>query len=110
MLGNIGNNQGDVAEAFFYNSLKADQDLAGIHYDSIEKNVTKSTNGIEDEFDIVMINGSDVAMIEVKYKAHEKDLEKLLGKKYTNFKTLYPIYRSPIQPISATVSITGDKG
>ncbi len=32
MLGNIGNNQGDVAEEFFYNSLNHKKDLAGIHY------------------------------------------------------------------------------
>lgn len=93
MLGNIGNNQGEVAEEFFYNSLAPKQDLAGIHYDFIEKNVTKSSNGIEDEFDIVMVNGKDVAIIEVKYKAHERDLEKLLNKKYPNFKTLYPMYK-----------------
>ena len=69
MLGNIGNNQGDVAEEFFYNSLKSKFDLAGVHYDSMEKNVLKSIKGTQDEFDIVMINGEDVAIIEVKYKA-----------------------------------------
>ena len=37
-LGNIGKNQGDVAEEFFYNSLEDKKDLAGIHYDFIDKN------------------------------------------------------------------------
>ena len=36
MLGNIGQNQGDVAEEFFYNSLKDTQTLAGVHYDFID--------------------------------------------------------------------------
>lgn len=94
MLGNIGNNQGDVAEEFFYNSLKDKFNLAGVRYDFIEKNVLKSNKGTQDEFDIVMINGADVAIIEVKYKAHDKDLEKLLNKKYENFKILYPQYKN----------------
>jgi Holliday junction resolvase-like predicted endonuclease len=93
LVGNISNNQGDIAEEFFYNSLKANQELAGIHYDYIDKNTTRTKGKIADEFDIVMVNGQDIAIIEVKYKAHEKDLEKLLNKKYPNFKELYPMYR-----------------
>ncbi len=92
-LGNIGNNQGDVTEEFFYNSLKDKQDLAGIHYDRIDKNITSSSGKITDEFDIIMVNGKDVAIIETKYKAHEKDLEKLITKKYENFKKLFPMYK-----------------
>jgi Holliday junction resolvase-like predicted endonuclease len=93
LLGNISNNQGDVAEEFFYNSLEDKKDLAGIHYDFIDKNWKSSTKNLRDEFDIVMVNGKDIAIIEVKYKAHEKDLEKLLTKKQTNFKELFPIYK-----------------
>ncbi|MFZ2968019.1 MAG: hypothetical protein WA080_03055 [Sulfuricurvum sp.] len=85
------NDQGDVAEEFFYNSLEEKKDLAGIHYDFIDKNWKSSTKTLRDEFDIVMVNGKDIAIIEVKYKAHEKDLEKLLTKKQTNFKELFPI-------------------
>jgi Holliday junction resolvase-like predicted endonuclease len=92
-LGNISNNQGAVAEEFFFNSLKATQTLAGIHYDSVDKNLTRAANGIEDEFDIVMVNGKAIAIVEVKYKAHEADLTKLLTQKYENFKKLFPVYK-----------------
>ena len=92
LLGNISNNQGEVAEEFFYNSLAHTQTLAGIHYDIVYKNMTASANKIQDEYDIVMVNGKDIAIIEVKYKAHESDLNKLLTKKYENFKTLFPMY------------------
>ncbi len=92
-LGNIINNQGAVAEEFFFNSLKATQTLAGIHYDSVDKNLTRAANGIEDEFDIVMVNGKAIAIVEVKYKAHEADLTKLLTQKYENFKKLFPVYK-----------------
>ena len=93
LVGNIGNNQGDVAEEFFYNSLEDKKDLAGIHYDFIDKNWKSSTKNLRDEFDIVMVNGKDIAIIEVKYKAHERDLEKLLTQKQTNFRELFPIYK-----------------
>lgn len=92
-LGNIGNNQGAVAEEFFYNSLAHTQTLAGIHYDFVDKNLTRTSGGIQDEFDIVMVNGKDVAIVEVKYKAHEADLTKLLTRKYKNFKKLFPMYK-----------------
>ncbi|MFA6396505.1 MAG: hypothetical protein WCW84_11110 [Sulfurimonas sp.] len=92
-LGNISNNQGSVAEEFFYNSLAHTQTLAGIHYDIVYKNMTASANKIQDEYDIVMVNGKDIAIIEVKYKAHESDLDKLLTKKYENFKKLFPMYK-----------------
>jgi len=93
LLGNISNNQGDVAEEFFYNSLEEKKDLAGIHYDFIDRNASRSKGNLRDEFDIVMVNGKDIAIIEVKYKAHEKDLERLITKKQENFKELFPIYK-----------------
>jgi hypothetical protein len=93
LVGNISNNQGDIAEEFFYNSLKAKPSMAGIDYDFIDKNVTRSKNKIEDEYDILLVNGKDIAIVEVKYKAHLKDVEKLVNKKYSNFKKLYPEYK-----------------
>jgi hypothetical protein len=93
LVGNISNNQGDIAEEFFYNSLKDKPSLAGINYDFIDKNVTRSKNKIEDEYDILLVNGKDIAIIETKYKAHTNDIERLINKKYTNFKKLYPEYK-----------------
>jgi hypothetical protein len=92
-LGGISNNQGDVAEEFFYNSLKHKPRLAGIDYDFIDKNITRQKDGIEDEYDILLVNGKDVAIIEIKYKAHPNDLDRLINKKYPNFKKLYPEYK-----------------
>lgn len=93
LVGNISNNQGDIAEEFFYNSLKAKHSLAGIKYDFIETNAHRSKNNIEDEYDILLVNGKDVAIIETKYKAHTSDIEKLVNRKYDNFKKLYPEYK-----------------
>lgn len=94
MVGGISNNQGDIAEEFFYNSIKDNPTLAGINYDYSYKNVTKKVGSIEDEYDILLVNGKDIAIIEVKYKTHDRDIERLLTKKYTNFKKLYPEYKN----------------
>ena len=92
MYGGLGNNQGAVAEEFYFNSLSANPELNGIQFDFVDKNITRNQHGVEDEFDIVMVNGEDVFVIEVKYKAHEQDLERLLNKKAVNFRKLFPMY------------------
>lgn len=94
LVGAIGNNQGDVAEEFFYNTLSANPVFAGVKYDFTDKNITRRFGDIEDEFDIVLVNGEDVAVIETKYKAHQYDLDRLVNKKQKNFKILYPQYKN----------------
>ena len=92
-LGNIGANQGDIAEEFFVNSL-SDLKVCGIQYDELHKNMHKRIRKNEGEFDIVLINGVDIAIIETKYKAHEDDLEDLIESKHKKFKELYPEYNN----------------
>ena len=71
MLGGMGQNQGDVAEEFFFNSLVDDPHLGGIHFDDISKNDYKQRGKLQEEYDIVMTNGNAIGIVEVKYKAHE---------------------------------------
>ena len=92
-LGNVTNNQGDVAEEFFFNSLANDTHLGSIHFDDIEKNGHKRRGKTEEEYDIIMTNGDAVGIVEVKYKAHKNDLDKL-DRKMQNFKKLFPIYQN----------------
>ncbi|MBC8519250.1 MAG: hypothetical protein H8D24_02425 [Gammaproteobacteria bacterium] len=92
MYGGVGNNQGKVAEEFYFNSLKQNPVLSGINFDLIEKNVTRHAANIEEEYDLLLINGEDVFIIEVKYRVHPKDIERLVGRKAINFRKLYPEY------------------
>jgi len=91
-LGGIGRNQGDVAEEFFYNSLIKDLHLGGIAFEDITKNMEKHRGKIQEEYDLFLTNGKAIAVIEVKYKAHINDLDKL-DRKVANFKKLFPIYK-----------------
>jgi len=42
---------------------------------------------------LIMTNGDVVGIVEVKYKAHENDLDRL-DRKMQNFKKLFPIYQN----------------
>ena len=94
LVGSIGNGHGEIAEEFFFNTISDKLKLAGIEYDFVDKNVTRNKHGVQDEYDIFMVNGKDIAIIEVKYKAHENDVDRLIHKKYKNFKKLFPEYRN----------------
>ena len=93
LYGNIGQNQGDVAEEFFFNSLIKDNHLGTIHFDDVVKNMEKHRGQIQEEYDLVMTNGDAIGIVEVKYKAHENDLDKL-DRKMKHFKKLFPIYQN----------------
>jgi len=93
LYGIIGQNQGDVAEEFFFNSLANDAHLGSIQFDDIEKNSHKRRGKTEEEYDIIMTNGDAIGIVEVKYKAHTNDLDKL-DRKMQNFKKLFPIYQN----------------
>ena len=92
-VGNIGKNQGSVAEEFFINSISPTLKVGEIQYDELYKNLYKKTKKAEGEFDILLVNGTELALIETKYKAHENDVDDLINKKYNNFKKLYPEYK-----------------
>ena len=92
-LGNVTNNQGDVAEEFFFNSLANAPHLGSIYFDDIEKNGHKRRGKTEEEYDLIMTNGDVVGIVEVKYKAHENYLDRL-DRKMQNFKKLFPIYQN----------------
>ena len=92
-LGNITQNQGDVAEEFFLLSLLKDNRLGNIRFDDVTKNMDKHRGKIQEEYDLVMTNGDAVAVVEVKYKAHKNDLDKL-DRKMRHFKQLFPIYKN----------------
>jgi predicted AAA+ superfamily ATPase len=93
LMANVTENQGDVAEEFFLNSLIKDNHLGAIRFDDVSLNLFKHRGKIQEEYDLLLTNGDSLGIIEVKYKAHENDLDKL-DRKMQNFKKLFPIYSS----------------
>lgn len=89
----IGHNNGLIAESYFYTYLHDHLTFGNIKYDSIQKNTFGEKNGIKAEFDIVMFNGNSIALIETKYKAHERDIDKLIDTQLPNFKRIFPKFQ-----------------
>jgi len=87
-LGGMAHSHGSFAEEYFFNSFeKNEKKFFGEKFDMVKKNMTGMET--DDEFDIVFLNGHAVAIIEVKYtcashevrsKAHENDLPKIMTK------------------------------
>jgi len=67
-LGNIGKNQGDVAEEFFFQSLIKDNHLGKIHFDDVVKNMEKHRGNIQEEYDLVMTNGELLPLLKLNTK------------------------------------------
>lgn len=92
-LAGISTNQGDVAEEYFINSLKdTSLKIADMNFDMLVTNMEVSRGGKHDEYDILLVNGESLAIIEIKYKVHPRDIEKL-DKKVLNIKELSPVYK-----------------
>jgi len=78
LVGNLANNQGDVAEEYFVNSLEESLRIGEIDFDFLIPNFkAKRGRNVLAEYDILLVNGKSVAIVEVKYKAHINDLDKL---------------------------------
>ena len=90
--GSMSHNFGSFAEEYFFNSFEnGEQDFFGEKFDSIERNLKPKLlkHVVRDEYDIVMLNGVSVAIVETKFSAHENDLPKIV-KKAETFKINYP--------------------
>jgi hypothetical protein len=92
IVGGISNNQGDVAEEYFINSLKDKLRIGNLDFDYLIPNYVIKGRDIKDEYDILLVNGESVAIVEVKYKVHPNDILKL-EKKIENLKKL-PQYKN----------------
>ena len=92
-LGGIGKSQGEVAEEYFYNSLLDKKEINSIKFDSLSQNFYNKVGNIEGEYDLVLINGDSIAVIETKYKLKDEDVTHMLNKQIPNFKTLFPMYK-----------------
>ena len=93
-LGAWANNQGRFAEEYFFNSFeKGQQNFFGEKFDRIEGNVKGIKEKFQDEYDILLINGKSVGIIEVKYKGHESDIPKVV-KKAETFRRNFPDYQN----------------
>ena len=90
-IGGIANSNGEMAEAYFYNSFKAHKVFAGEQYDYIQKPTAITRGDVEAEFNLVLSNGKSVVIIEVKYRAKASNIDiACLISQTEDFRILYP--------------------
>jgi hypothetical protein len=97
-LGNIGKNNGLIAEEIVFHSLEKDRVFAGIKFDFIEHGTERSGalpggRKVKGEYDVVLKNGSAVAIIEVKHRVGQEALRRLVEEQLPRFKQVYPEYK-----------------
>ena len=66
--------------------------LGGVHYDDVFLNIHNFSGKLQGEYDVVMVNGKSVALIEVKYVVHPDDIAKTI-KGIDNYRTLFPQHK-----------------
>lgn len=92
MIFGIGENQGHATEDFFYNGFDATRNVSGIKYDYVERNRKRHTGNKQGEYDILLINGNTLLVVEVKFKLHPEDVIKFATVKLKLFRELFPEY------------------
>jgi len=95
MIGGISRNHGNFAEEYFINSLNKNKPVFfGEKFDKMLKfQIAEDNDKVKAEFDILLVNGKSVAIVEVKFKVHDKDIEKLL-KKVKHFRRQFLEYKN----------------
>ena len=92
-MGSWSNNHGLFAEEYFVNSFEnGKQNFFGETFDEMENNVKGIRKGFKDEYDILLMNGDAIGIVEIKFKAHENDIPKVLRKAET-FRVNFPEYK-----------------
>jgi len=84
-MGGISDNIGHHAEQYFQNIFAEKPIFGGIKYDEMVPNLAYKDSDDEVEFDIALVNGDSVALIEVKNRIHPKFVKELAEERIKKF-------------------------
>jgi hypothetical protein len=91
-MGGIDDNQGYHAEQYFQNAFAEKPVFGGIKYDEMVPNLAYKNIDGEIEFDIALVNGDSIALIEVKNRIHPKYVKELAEERVKKFKKYFPMF------------------
>jgi len=97
-LGGIGENNGLIAEEIVFHSLAKDKIFAGIKFDSVDHGTVRSRTlpdgkNVTGEYDVLLYNGTSVAIIEVKHRVGREALKRLIDVQLPRFRQIFPEYK-----------------
>jgi hypothetical protein len=88
-VGGIDDNIGHHAEQFFQNAFEEKLRFGGVEYDEMIPNLKYKGKNDEVEFDIALVNGDSVALIEVKHRIHPSYVKELAEEKIEKFRQFF---------------------
>jgi hypothetical protein len=91
-IGGISKSNGEFCEEYFINSFKEKPTLFGERFDRVVEYLKPDPVVINDEYDLVLRNGSTIALIEMKYKANTNDVGKMFSKLHS-YRANYPMFK-----------------
>ena len=97
-LGGIGENNGLVAEEIVFHSLAKNKTFAGITFDTVDHGTVRSRKlpdgkDVKGEYDVLLYNGTSVAIIEVKHRVGQEALMRLIEVQLPRFRQIFPEYK-----------------
>jgi len=97
-LGGIGENNGLIAEEIVFHSLEKDKVFAGIKFDSVDHGTVRSRTlpdgkNVKGEYDVLLYNGTSVAIIEVKHRVGKEALKRLVEVQLPRFRQIFPEHK-----------------
>jgi len=93
-IGGINDNIGFHAEQYFQNIFDEKLSFGGQKYDYMRPNLKYGRKGVSAEFDIVLVNGESVAVIEAKNRIHPNFVETMANDKVSQFRKYFPEYKN----------------
>ncbi|GBU20609.1 hypothetical protein R80B4_00488 [Fibrobacteres bacterium R8-0-B4] len=97
-LEGIGVSNGMVAEDLVLQRFEKKKVFGGITYDKVRPRVWERGKGadgrnIVGEYDVLLLNGSSAAIIDVKYRVRMQDIGYLINTQLPKFRVLFPKYK-----------------
>ena len=91
-IGGISRSNGEFCEEYFINAFKENPTFLGEKYDRVVEYLKPDPAVVDDEYDLILRNGSTVALIEMKYKAGANDVGKMFSKLHS-YRLNYPMFK-----------------
>ena len=91
-IGGISRSNGEFCEEYFINSFKENPTFMGEKYERVIEYLRPDPVVINDEYDLVLRNGSTVVLIEMKYKSSIEDVGKMFSKLHS-YRANYPMFK-----------------
>jgi len=91
LINGISASNGEFCEEYFVNCFKENPTFLGEKFDYVLDNLKPFPAVVNDQYDLVLHNGSVVVLIEMKYKAKVSDVKKMFLK-LKSYRANYPMF------------------